>query len=145
MIKGSLQGIIAAWAIFGLAGCVMPPQSQTSETVTTMTYGAVTPVYIPPPGTPFRCVDFGAPNSADLYQVPGDSRTRTGTFFGPGATMGARRGDWLLIVTRTGAIGWIYLPHEHPMSQSTEVISCSVHQDAEGRIVFHTKLVGREF
>ena len=104
MIKGLLQGIFAASVLGGLAGCVMPQQSEkTTTTQSVDNIGSVTPVYNPPPGTPFRCVDIGL--SADVYKVPGDRDARIGNFFGPAATLGARRGDWLLVVTRTGVIG----------------------------------------
>ena len=58
--------------------------------------------------------------------------------------MGARRGDWLLIVTWTGVIGWVYQPHEIPTSESPNhwIRYCNVHQDAQGRIVFHWNGVG---
>lgn len=138
MTRGLLRHIAAASVLGGLTGCVMPPQPTTTTSVFVTDYGSLTPVYNPPPGTPFRCVDIGA--SADVFQVPGDRRSRLGSFFGPAATMGARRGDWLLIVTRTGAIGWVYLPREPPISQSTWINYCSVHQDAQGRIVFHTSV-----
>lgn len=139
MIRGLLKAIIAASILGGLAGCVMPPQLKAITTTRSVGYlGSVTPVYNPPPGTKFRCVDIGL--SADVYRVPGDRDARIGNFFGPAATLGARRGDWLLVVTRTGVIGWVYLPHETPISESRWVNYCSVHQDAQGRIVFHTNI-----
>ena len=58
----------------GLAGCVMPPQSsistKTSMALMGNTLGSLTPVYTPPPGTPFRCTYIG-PN-APIFSVPGD-------------------------------------------------------------------------
>jgi hypothetical protein len=137
MIRGLLKAIIAASVLGGLGGCVMPQQLQATTTTQPVDYiGSLTPVYNPPPGTPFRCVDTGS--DSDLYQVPGYRLSRIDSFTGPAATLGARRGDWLLIVTRTGLIGWVYLPHENPISESRYANHCSVHQDAQGRIVFHT-------
>ncbi|MCB8877422.1 hypothetical protein [Acidisoma silvae] len=128
----------------GLAGCVMPPQSstltETSMEVSGNMLGSLTPVYTPPAGTPFRCTYIG-PN-APIFSVPGDiGRNGLGYAWSPVATMGARRGDWLLVVTRTGVIGWVYQPHEVPTSESPGhwIRYCNVHQDEQGRIVFHWK------
>ena len=93
----------------GVAGCVMPQQpgttTETSMVVMGNTLGSLTPVYTPPPGTPFRCTYIG-PNTP-IFSVPGDiGRNGLGYALSPVATMGARRGDWLLVVTRTGVIGW---------------------------------------
>jgi hypothetical protein len=59
--------------------------------------------------------------------------------------MGNRRGDWLLIVTRTGAIGWTYDPHEQTFSQDCPGMWCHVYQDAQGRIVFKYHLARGTF
>ncbi len=139
MMRTISQSVGAALVLGGLSGCVMPQQLEATTTTQSVdNIGSLTPVYNPPPGTKFRCVDIGL--SADVYQVPGDRFARIGNFFGPAATLGARRGDWLLIVTRTGIIGWVYLPHETPISESHWVNYCYVHQDAKGRIVFHTSI-----
>lgn len=125
---------IAAAAAIGLAGCTLPPTEPVSVAAANTTLGSLVPVYNPPPGTPFRCV--GAGDVILLYQVPGDPdspRTPTDSSF---ATMGNRRGDWLLVVTRAGAIGWIYDPHEESYSQEYPGRWCHVYQDAQGRIVF---------
>jgi hypothetical protein len=135
-----LKRVASLCAMGSLVGCVMPSQTQTAVSVPLMqnTLGRVTPVYNPPPGTPFRCVDLGA--SASLFKVPGDPSSGIGLVYSPVATMGNRRGDWLLVVSRTGIIGWALLPHETPIGQSKWVISCRVYQDAGGRLVFHSNV-----
>jgi hypothetical protein len=133
-----------------LAGCVMPPQSGTTiQTTTTMVgipLGSLTPVYNPPPGTPFHCTYVG--DEEPMFSIPGDiGHNGIGLAESPVATMGNRRGDWLLIVTRTGVIGWVEQPHEIPISQSPNhwIEYCHVHQDAQGRIVFNWKGAHGEF
>jgi hypothetical protein len=90
------------------------------------------------PGTPFHCTYVG--DEAPMFSVPGDiGHNGIGLAESPVATMGNRRGDWLLIVTRTGVIGWVLAAHEMPVSQSHWIQYCHVHQDAQGRIVFNWK------
>jgi hypothetical protein len=68
----------------------MPQQpgttTETSMVVTGNTLGSLTPVYTPPPGTPFRCTYIG-PN-APIFSVPGDiGRNGLGYAWSPVATM----------------------------------------------------------
>src|SRR5262249_5624775 len=65
--------------------------------------------------------------------VPGDLNTPLPPTNSPVATMGNRHGDWLLIVTRTGAIGWTYDPHEQTFSQEYPGMWCHVYQEAISR------------
>lgn len=103
--------------------------------------GRLTPVYLAPPGTPFRCVAAGG--AVDMYEIPGNGHTRIQTTGSPLATLGNRRGDWLQVVARNGVIGWIYVPQEMPFSQAYPPGSwCHVYQDADGRIVFRYHLLG---
>jgi hypothetical protein len=125
--------IIAA-AMIELAGCTLPPAQGVTVAAANTTFGSLVPVYNPPPNTPFRCV--GAGDVVTLYRIPGDLNTPLPPTSSPVATMGNRRGDWLLIVTRTGAIGWTYDPHEQTFSQEYPGMWCHVYQDAQGRIVF---------
>ncbi|GLR66557.1 hypothetical protein GCM10010909_12370 [Acidocella aquatica] len=53
--------------------------------------------------------------------------------------MGNRRGDWLLVVTHTGEIGWLDDPHEQTFEQANPGGWCHVHQDAGGGLVFQYK------
>jgi hypothetical protein len=126
---------VATVGAVGLAGCTLPPPQPVSTSISaTTTVGSLEPVYNPPPGTPFRCI--GAGNVILLYQVPGDPDAPRSPTDSPVATLGNRRGDWLLVVTRAGAIGWIYDPHEESYSQEYPGRWCHVYQDARGRIVF---------
>lgn len=126
---------VATVGAVGLAGCTLPPPQPVSTSISaTTTVGSLEPVYNPPPGTPFRCI--GAGNVILLYQVPGDPDAPRSATDSPVATLGNRRGDWLLVVTRAGAIGWIYDPHEESYSQEYPGRWCHVYQDAQGRIVF---------
>jgi AraC-like DNA-binding protein len=117
-----------------VAGCTFPPvqitSTGTSVSATGTSVGALEPVYNPPPGTPFRCIGTGDVVTPD--RVPGDIDTPLPQTNSPVATMGNRRGDWLLIVTRTGEIGWIDDPHEMSLSQEYPGAWCQVHQDAQG-------------
>jgi len=47
--------------VLGLGGCTLPPPSGQSVSVISsrQVFGRVEPVYNPPPGTPFRCVEDG--------------------------------------------------------------------------------------
>ena len=117
-----------------LAGCTLPVPQTVSVAAANTTFGSLVPVYNPPPNTPFRCI--GAGDVVTLDRVPGDLNTPLPQTSSPVATMGNRRGDWLLVVTRTGEIGWIYDPHEELFSQEYPGMWCHVYQDAQGRIVF---------
>ena len=140
---------IAAAAIMCLGGCTTttlqsdPPA--TVPPVTTRIIGSVEPVYNPPANTPFRCI--GAGDVITMYSVPGDplALPRLPIATAPVATMGNRRGDWLLVVTHTGEIGWILEPQEESYAQEYPGQWCHVHQNAEGRIVFDYKLVHGAF
>ena len=55
--------------------------------------------------------------------------------------MGNRRGDWLLVVTYTGEVGWLDEPHEQSYTEMYPGQRCHVHRDTHGRIVFDYKLV----
>ena len=130
---------IVAAAMIGLAGCTLPPPQGVTVAAANTTFGSLVPVYNPPPNTPFRCV--GAGDVVTMYRIPGDLNTPLPPTSSPVATMGNRRGDWLLIVTRMGAIGWTYDPHEQTFSQEYPGMWCHVYQDAQGRIVFKYHLV----
>lgn len=131
---------IVTLAALALAGCALrPPQAvSTSASSISPTFGSLEPVYNPSPNTPFRCIGAGDVVTPD--RVPGDVNTPLSQSNSPVATMGNRRGDWLLIVTRTGEIGWIYDPHEMSFSQEYPGSWCHVYQDAQGRIVFKYRL-----
>lgn len=126
----------------GVTSCAFPPAqitpTGTSVSATGTTFGSLEPVYNPPPGTPFRCVGAGDVVTPD--RIPGDINTPLPQTNSPVATMGNRRGDWLLIVTRTGEIGWIDDPHEMSLSQEYPGSWCQVHQDSQGRIAFRYHL-----
>lgn len=145
--KGKRRLALAILWAAGLSGCNLP-QSQLGSTsptasATSTTVGNLEPVYNPPPNTPFRCIGAGDVVTPD--QVPGDVTTPLPQSSSPVATMGNRRGDWLLIVTRTGEIGWIDDPHEMPLSQEYPGSSCHVYQDAQGRIAFKYHLARGTF
>jgi hypothetical protein len=135
---------IVAAAMIGLAGCtILPPQGVTVAPANT-TFGSLVPVYNPPPNAPLRCVAVG--DLVTSFRVPGDLKTPLPTTSSPFATMGNRRGVWLLIVTRAGVIGWTYDPHERSFSPEYPGMWCHVYQDAQGRIVFnHYHLVHGTF
>lgn len=135
---------LAILSAVALAGCTLPPSQFTSTSVSTTTaMGKLEPVYNPPPNTPFRCI--GAGDVVTLDQVPGDVYTPLPQSTSPVATMGNRRGDWLLVVTRTGEIGWVDDPHEMSLSQEYPGSWCHVYQDPQGRIVFKYHLVRGTF
>jgi hypothetical protein len=145
MLKHLGVRLLLISVVAGLAGCAMPPQGQTTSQ-TSMTLmedaevreGSVAPAYNPPAGTPFHCTYIGF--SAPLFSVPGDiGENGLGYAMSPVSTMGNRRGDWLLVVTRTGVIGWVYQPQEVSIAEAPghPIRYCHVHQDAEGRIVFN--------
>jgi hypothetical protein len=137
---------IAAAVMVGLAGCTTFPSNQpVSVPLTQTTIGSVVPVYNPPPNTPFRCI--GAGDAITMFSVPGDPNAlpRLPIATPPVATMGNRRGDWLLVVTHTGEIGWIDEAQEESFSQEYPGQWCHVHQDAEGRIVFDYQLTHGAF
>ncbi|OYV51271.1 MAG: hypothetical protein B7Z77_04205 [Acidocella sp. 20-58-15] len=136
--------VIALAMMIGLAGCTtVLSDHPVSVPLTQTTIGSVEPVYNPPPNTPFRCV--GTPTAITLSSVPGDPNTPLPAATAPVATMGNRRGDWLLIVTHTGEVGWFYDPQEESFAQEYPGMGCHVHQDAEGRIVFDYKLTHGSF
>lgn len=137
--------LVVLGATFGLAGCTLPPPSGQSASLISnqQIYDRVEPVYNPPPGTPFRCVNTG--RVVSMVQIPGDLNTSLPTAFAPVATLGYRRGDWLEVVSRTGVIGWMFLPIEAPMSQNDFMRYCRVRQDAQGRIVFDYKFWNTQF
>lgn len=139
MVKAVIGRVVILVAIVGLVGCTLPPPSGQSVSVISsqQVFGRVEPVYNPPPGTPFRCVEDGL--SVTMSRVPGDLNTPLPVTDSPLATLGYRRGDWLEVVARTGVIGWIYLPVEKPISQSKIIKWCRVYQDAQGRLVFDYK------
>ncbi|MDE1907168.1 MAG: hypothetical protein KGH75_12040 [Rhodospirillales bacterium] len=117
--------------------------TETQTTLMENIQGSLTPVYNPPPGTPFRCTYVG--ESTPIFSQPGDiGHNGEGYVTSPVATMGNRRGDWLLVVTRTGVIGWVYQPHEIPIAEAPghPIAYCHVHQDAAGRIVFNWRGAG---
>ena len=128
---------LATVGSLGLAGCTLPPPQLTSTSMssTSTTIGSLEPVYNPPPNTPFRCVGAGATVIVD--RIPGDTvdapLTETTS---PVFTTGNRRGDWLLVVTRAGTIGWIDDPHEQSFSEEYPGAWCHVDQNAEGALVF---------
>ena len=127
---------VAVVGAVGLAGCMLPPPQpvSTSMSAPSTTVGSLEPVYNPPSNTPFRCIWAGTDIVID--RVPGDPTTQLTETSSPVATMGNRRGDWLLIVSRAGNIGWIYDPHEMSVSQAHPRWWCHVHQNAQGAIVF---------
>jgi hypothetical protein len=144
--EGTRLVAIAAAALFGLAGCTMVPTNQpVSVAPEYTTIGSVVPVYNPPPNTPFHCV--GTPAAITLFGIPGDplGYPRLGITTAPVATMGNRRGDWLLVVTHTGEIGWLDDRHEESYEQVNPGQWCHVHQDAQGRIVFDYQFVHGSF
>jgi hypothetical protein len=132
-----------AAAVIEISSCALPPAQTASVSAANTTFGSLVPIYNPPPNTPFRCV--GAGDVVTLYRVPGDLNTPLPATSSPVATMGNRRGDWLLIVTRTGVIGWTYDPHEQSFSQEYPGMWCHVYQDVQGRIVFKYHLVHGSF
>jgi hypothetical protein len=136
--EGTRLVAIVAVVSLGLAGCTMVPTDQpVSVAPAYQTEGSVVPVYNPPPNTPFHCV--GTPVAISLFGVPSDpfAYPRPAITTGPVATMGNRRGDWLLVVTHSGEIGWLDDPHEQTYEQVNPGGWCHVRQDAEGRIVFN--------
>lgn len=129
-----------AASMITLAGCTTIPSTETvSVSPAYPTLGSVVPVYNPPPNTPFHCI--GTPVAISLFKIPGDLNDPLPITTGPVATMGNRRGDWLLVVTHTGEIGWLYERHEESYTEMYPGQWCHVHQDAQGRIVFHYMLV----
>jgi hypothetical protein len=141
MINRGTRGWASAAAVgIALAGCTALPSTQpVSVTPAYTTLGSVVPVYNPPPNTPFHCV--GTPVAITLFKIPGDPDDPLPITTAPVVTMGNRRGDWLLVVTHTGEIGWLDEPHEESYTEMYPGQWCHVHQDAEGRIVFDYKLV----
>ena len=141
MINRATRGLASAAAVgIALAGCTALPSTQpVSVTPAYTTLGSVVPVYNPPPNTPFHCV--GTPVAITLFNIPGDPDDPLPITTAPVATMGNRRGDWLLVVTHSGEIGWLDEPHEESYTEMYPGQWCNVHQDAEGRIVFDYKLV----
>jgi len=131
--------------VLGVAGCELPPPSGQSVSVVSsqQVLGRLEPVYNPPPGAHFRCVNTR--RSVDIFRIPGDVDSGLPTAFAPVATLGYRRGDWLEVVSKTGLIGWIFLPVEQPMSQNDFIRYCHVYQDAQGRIVFDYKFWNTQF
>jgi len=148
MVKKEMHRLaMTAAAMIGLAGCTIPPAPSqlASQPLTYTQIGSVVPVYNPPPNTPWRCV--GSPVAVALFGVPGDpdGYPRIGIVDGPFATMGNRRGDFLLVVSHKGVIGWFDDPHEESFSQYYPGMWCHVHQDAQGRIVFTYHLTFGEY
>jgi hypothetical protein len=146
MVKKETRRLfIALAAMIAICGCTVQTYQPVSVPLTYTQIGSVVPVYNPPPNTPFRCV--GTPVAISLFSVPGDplAYPRIPITTAPVATMGNRRGDWLLVVTHTGEIGWLDDPHEESYSQEYPGQWCYVYQDAQGRIVFHYKLTQGEY
>jgi hypothetical protein len=145
MVKTVICRMAILGAVAGLAGCTLPPPSGQAVSMISsqQVEGRVEPVYNPPPGTPFRCVNTR--RSVDVFRIPGDVNTGLPTAFAPVATLGYRRGDWLEVVAKTGIIGWIFMPVEPPMSQNDFIRYCHVYQDAQGRIVFDYKFWNTQF
>jgi hypothetical protein len=132
-------------AALGLGGCELPPSSNQPVSVVSSNevLGRLEPVYNPPPGAHFRCVN--TLRSVEMFRIPGDVQSGLPTAFAPVATLGYRRGDWLEVVSKTGLIGWIFLPTEPPMSRNDFIRYCHVYQDAQGRIVFDYKFWNTQF
>jgi hypothetical protein len=143
--KETRRLLIALAAMSGICGCTVQTYQPVSVPLTYTQIGSVVPVYNPPPNTPFRCV--GTPLAMPLFSVPGDplGYPRLPEATAPVATMGNRRGDWLLVVTHTGEIGWLEDPVEESYSQVYPGQWCYVHQDAQGRIVFDYHLTSGEY
>jgi hypothetical protein len=141
MTNAAARGLAsAAAAVFALADCTLLPSAQPVFVAPAdTTIGSVVPVYNPPPNTPFHCV--GTPVAITLFNIPDDPNDPLPITTAPVATMGNRRGDWLLVVTHTGEIGWLDDPQEESYAQEYPGRWCHVHQDAQGRIVFDYKLV----
>jgi hypothetical protein len=131
------QVIVTATAVIMMAGCTIPADQPAIVGVVNNTLGSVVPVYNPPPNTPFQCVWAG--DVVTPMSVPGDVNTPLPIATSPVATLGNRRGDWLLIVTRTGEIGWIFDPNR-TVSETHPGMTCHVYQDAQGRLVFKSQV-----
>jgi hypothetical protein len=131
--------VIVAAAMIGICSCTVQTYQPVSVPLGYTPLGSVLPVYNPPPNTPFHCIGVGS--AVTLASIPGDPAAPLPMSTEPVATMGNRRGDWLLVVTHTGEIGWMYDPKEESYSQVHPGQWCHVYQDAQGRIVFHYQLV----
>lgn len=141
----TLARLLILGPVLWLGGCTLPHPSGQSLSVISSQHvlGRLEPIYNPPPGAHFRCVN--TLRSVEMFRIPGDVDSGLPTAFAPVATLGYRRGDWLEVVSKTGLIGWIFLPGEPPMSQNDFIRYCHVHQDARGRIVFDYKFWNTQF
>ena len=74
MVKPLIRLVILG-TVLGLAGCVLPPPSgqSISGISSQQVFGRVEPVYNPPPGTPFRCIEDGC--TVMMSQISGDLNT----------------------------------------------------------------------